>query len=553
MSSSTPAPTSADLLEGICDANNPYFWAYFGSSVALAMLINYCRYRLTTPPKWRGTGSSTDFGRPFSIAILLFHICMWNLAPQAAYFFLFHVLAPNGMISMQEQAACISLTGIPFIVIFIFVQACVILLAYQPLSLKMEIGAVVFPAGDTVSCATASSRPKVLILTVTGRGALLVDALEKEANGTLFAEVHAVEYSHHPGTAAFVKYNAKVCGVDQLLHQRLHLSVWKGRNKFVLPFEDASFDRIVLSPFLRSALPVGEFMTPDDTKVPRMIRMLREAMRVLKPQGEIFYYDQAPNVVSVWADLRDAGFENTTIVDPHAKWGPLFFLQATMLKLHCPFQPCVTTDSATPASPTSATSGASPLLTSINVGDARVKDQPQESALSNDHSDDAHDSGTVLFVTMVLFQCAMFVTLCFIATALYNPLSVPTSIPISTRVGNLFVSVATSYPMMAYFSRDTTLNSENPPGTVAQLLRRCVATEGLAIGASVLLTILLGVPGLVMQVALAGTSLTSDNKSLIGLALSIVLGIFMYKQGRAAARSKTITRRQLQLYEHYLS
>ncbi|CUI14250.1 transmembrane protein, putative [Bodo saltans] len=88
---STPTPAPDDILQGVCDDSNVYFWSYFGGSVFLSILIMYCRFRLVTPPKYSGPGNAVDFGRPYGIAILLYHICMWNLAPQVAFFVIFHV------------------------------------------------------------------------------------------------------------------------------------------------------------------------------------------------------------------------------------------------------------------------------------------------------------------------------------------------------------------------------------------------------------------------------------------------------------------------------
>ncbi|CUG88602.1 transmembrane protein, putative [Bodo saltans] len=204
-----------------------------------------------------------------------------------------------------------------------------------------------------------------------------------------------------------------------------------------------------------------------------------------------------------------------------------------MLKLHCPHQ--------TPADVANnlvnvVNNAQSPMVNEIVGDDGTVQFRHGNSEQSNEN---------VLYVVLVTLQTTIFVVLMFAAVAIYQPLSVPTSIPLSTRINNVIANIPVSYPMMAYFSRDSLLNSDTPPRNVAALLHACIRSEGFALLATLFFTILLGIPGFLMQLALADTPLSSDNRSIIGLVISIVLGIFMFKRGRKAAQTGMISKRNI--------
>ncbi|CUG43347.1 transmembrane protein, putative, partial [Bodo saltans] len=519
----SPTPTPADsMIDGVCEDSNVYFWGYFIGAVLMAVLVMYCRYRMVTPPTY-GPSSSPDFGLPFHMAILIYNLCLWSLAPQVAMFVVFHVLTTD-VFPMQTNCACIVLMSIPFLPAVLFPQATLLLLAYKPEAIRGDVGDVVVPE-HTTEDATHDKPLKMLYLGCGSRGALLIDALDKEHRGTTHVEAHMVDYNHSYD-GGFVRYNAKCLGVFDRLASWFHRSVWKDGDKFVLPFADASFDRVVVSPFMRTSLPVGELMTGDDVKIPRMVRLLREGMRVLRTDGELFAYDQVANIVPLWADLRDAGY-TATIVDSQVTAGPIFFMKAKMLKLHCPYQtPCDVAENHI----TMDGSQHSPLVRGDVIGD-------DVAIQSTDFDLAPPPSEALRFSLIIPIQLCVYVAMMFLFVALYRDLSIPTTIPMSTRLATMFIGSANGYPLAAYFARDRLLSMDPPHRTVGALVRSCLLSECVGVLLSLFFSVFLGLPGFAMQLALADTSLSTSARSMIGIAISIALGLVLFKHGSKSHRT----------------
>jgi SAM-dependent methyltransferase len=526
----TEAPD--DMINGVCDDSNVYFWGYFGGAVLMSVLVIYCRYRMNHPPTHTAS-SRPDFGLPFNMAILIYNLCLWSLAPQVTMFVVFHVLTTS-VFPMQTNCACIVLLAIPFLPAIMFPQGTLLLLAYKPDAIRKDIGDVVVPEDRDV---TMDGKPlKTLFLGCTNRGALLIDALDKERRGVTQVEAHMVDYSHSH-EIEFVRYNAKCLGVFDKVASRFHRSLWEEGNKFILPFPDGSFDRVVVSPFIRNANPVGEVVTGDDTKIPRMVRLLREGMRVLRTDGELFAYDQAANIVPLWADLRDAGYK-ATIVDAFETAGPIFFMKAKMLKLHCPHQ-----------TPSDVANTAINLYGSVHSPLVGV-DAVDHNGASTPHQNELFvarppfSEGARLIV-IVSIQLCVFVALMFAAVALYHDLSIPTSIPMSTRLATIVVGAANGYPLAAYFSRDRLLSMDPPYQTLAHVVRACLLSECVAALISVAISVFFGLPGFSMQIALASTSLSTGIRSMIGIGISIVIGLAVYKYASKKHRTGAIKKRDI--------
>jgi hypothetical protein len=178
---STEAPESLGILDGVCTNGNVHFWIYFIGSIAMTLLILYCRHRLVTPPKFHPSRSKADVGLPFDIAILVYNICLWSVAPQVALFLMYHVITTD-VFSKQTYLACITLSGVPVIVVVLFTQATAILLRYRSDWIRVDVASEVVPSEYGV--ATGNRPVKILFLGCTGHGMLLVDCLENAMNGS---------------------------------------------------------------------------------------------------------------------------------------------------------------------------------------------------------------------------------------------------------------------------------------------------------------------------------------------------------------------------------
>jgi hypothetical protein len=537
---STEAPESLGILDGVCTNGNAHFWIYFIGSIAMTLLILYCRHRLVTPPTFHPSRSKADVGLPFDLAMLVYHICLWCIAPQVTLFLMYHVITTD-VFSKQTYLACITLSGVPVIVVVLFTQATAILLMYRPDWIRVDVASEVVPVEYGV--ATANRVVKILFLGCTGHGMLLVDCLEKERNGSnVFVEAHMVDFAHASGSA-FVKYNAACAGVQEKLADRFHRSIWVGTNKYNLPFDDGVFDKVILSPNVRNVAPIGELMTGDDEKIPRMVRMLHEAMRVLRADGELIGCDLGASVVPLWADLRDAGF-TATLTETGKVSGPVPFMKSKLLKLHCPHQ--------SPPAPLAPGAAAVPLISTAPAGDTGavspahgdLSSVTQMDVLSEVHLHNAISETTKLRA-VVLLQCSVFVILTMLAMAIFDPLSVPTSIPISTRFSTVVAGIATGYPMMGFFSREATMSSETPFSTIQSLLLFCVRREGIALLVSTGFTVVLGIPGFLLQVALSSSSLSVGARSQIGMIISVALGFGIFMRASALHRTRIIAQRHI--------
>lgn len=302
-----------------------------------------------------------------------------------------------------------------------------------------------------------------------------MDALVKEQRGTTCVEAHLVDYAHSPADATFVLYNAGCLDVQGKIASRLHMSHWVDGNKFILPFPHGTFDRVVVSPQIRNDAPVGDVLTGDDTKIPRMVQMLREAMRVLRSDGELVGYDQAGNIVSLWADLRDAGYD-ASVVDAHAKAGPIFFMKAKMFTLHCP-KPQPATLRTTFAVTRSTTAG----TTQMDVADDSPLLPPSGDVFHQATFERDPLPYRTRAVIIAVVQVIMFIAYLFAMVAVYEPLSIPTSIPMSTRLATLFVNSATGFPLAAYFARHRLLSQESAHSRISPTCCETASSLGVCV------------------------------------------------------------------------
>ncbi|CUG89601.1 transmembrane protein, putative [Bodo saltans] len=570
--SSAASDESLGILDGVCTNGNAHFWMYFIGSISMILLVAYCRHRSTTPPKYVASSSKPDFGLPFDIAILVYNICLWCVAPNVALFVMYHMLTTD-VFSKQTYLACLSLSGIPVVLVVLCTQATAILLLYRADWIRVDIASEVVPAEYGV--ATGNRPVKILFLGCTAHGALLIDCLQKELNGdNIVVEAHMVDFAHASGQA-FVRYNALCVGVVDKLVGRFHRSIWVGDNKFNLPFEDGAFDKVILSPNVRNAAPVGEMLTGDDEKIPRMIRMLNEAMRVLRTDGELLGCDLGANAVPLWADLRHAGF-TATLTETGKQSGPVPFMKSKLLKLQClhnlPSQATTVTfgEVAIPMVPNPSATGSSietlssveplkpPMATTLDAdkGPVVVVNQPVVPTMISTMDVTSADGGephqqrralsdfTKLRV-VVLLQCCVFFVLSILAMSLFAPLSVPTSIPISTRLSTVLAGVATGYPMMGYFSREATMSSGAPLFTLCDLLRFCLKREGIALLVSTAMTVVMGFPDFLLQVALSTSSLSVDARAKIGLVITIALAVVIFVRAKSLHRTRVIAARSI--------
>ncbi|CUG92777.1 GPI-anchored surface protein, putative [Bodo saltans] len=289
------------------------------------------------------------------LAAIMYNVCLWSLVPQITLFLVFHVLTTD-VFPLQTNCACIVITTVPFMPFVLLVQGTLMLaLLPRPNSIRTDVCDVLFPESMTASTASSSEpsfstavfvgvevKPskqnkkleKTLILGCTSHGALLVDALCKEQRAG-DVEGYMVDLSGSDSQSAFVHYNADCLGVSDALGARYFRA---SADNCVLPFADGFFDRVVISPGLRSSDSIGNVLTPENEKLPRMLCVLCEGMRVLRVGGEMCALDDIFTVLRLWADLRDAGFA-ASITDALAVSQPVLKWKVYHLKAFRPASP----------------------------------------------------------------------------------------------------------------------------------------------------------------------------------------------------------------------
>ena len=501
----TAAPPQDDVSDGHCSNMNNYVLVYIAGPSVLIFLIAVCRYAFVRVPS---SSTSRTWGRPYTIASFLFAIALWNMLPQVITFVLFHIVTTD-LFELQRNAACILLLGIPVIPAYIFVTGMSLLLLYDAEVMKSTMSKIFFPT-------TSEHGKNVLVCGVTGRGMVFVDALEKEHSGASKSKTVVVDYAHR--WKAFVAHNIAACGITSVkLEDCFFESVMTSDgNEFGLPFPDNTFDRIVIPPFLRNANPIGEFTVGEEVKQRRMQKLLREALRVLKQGGEFVCVDQAANAIAIWADLRDAGL-TPVVEETGVELGPSFLFRKKCLKVVA-----LQAAESQQIPPFSVQSDERAALLTINNA---------EKYSSRQHARPISPS-TERFVCY-LVQFLLSVCVIVGSFAIYSTVNVPTSIPLSQRANNLIISVATSYPMMAYFSSEARFGGDETHSSVVSLLSSLIKSEVVALVASLLINVLFGVPTLILQIALSSSSLSSDTRSYIGMGISVFIAITSYKRGRA--------------------
>ena len=145
---------------------------------------------------------------------------------------------------------------------------------------------------------------------------------------------------------------------------------------------------------------------------------------------------------------------------------------------------------------------------------------------------------------VIPYQIIIFSLLLLLSGALYSPLNVPTHIVLSQRLNGLPPSVATNYPLMAYFTRSV-LYDMDTIHTRRQLLMYILPVDVFALVLSFMFSLLFWLPQFLLQLALNSSSLENSTKSYIGIGISVVLGYITFRVSKWRGREKTIKEFQL--------
>ncbi|CUG92772.1 transmembrane protein, putative [Bodo saltans] len=260
--------------------------------------------------------------------------------------------------------------------------------------------------------------------------------------------------------------------------------------------------------------------TSEDDKVPRMMSVLTEGMRVLREGGELCAYEDGNTSVRMWADLRDAGF-SATVTDAQRTATPVMKKSTKMFHLVCPF-----------SRPVVATEHVALHMTTDN-------------AVSGDTIPKVDIGPTIRLVIVSTIQLILFVVLVLILLPLYKPLSIPTSIPFDTRLGNVVAAIIMGYPMFAHVSRAHFVASLHVICSVGDALSLSIKSELVTLGIASAFHAVNQLPGFLIQVAANGVSMSSSVASTLGVIVSFALGAAVVRYVEHMLRARLIASRNI--------
>ena len=296
--------------------------------------------------------------------------------------------------------------------------------------------------------------------------------------------------------------------------------------RLAIPAETESFDKVVFCPFIRSSSPIGDYVTSDKLKTERMHVLLSEAIRVLRVGGELLCVDGAMDTVLTSSDLRDATGHGGVVSDTGAQIGFIPLMKMKVLQVRWEKSSAV------------SVVGEGQLLLNEDVCSPResygvIMDDSELMKEAKQHP----VPQTVRQAVVIPYQATTFLVLLFVAAGLYAPTNTPQNVVLSQRVNSIFPSLATNYPIVAFFARAALYDMDHIVN-VRQLIVHLVPTDILALIASLLFTALFWVPQFVLQVALDSSSLSDNAKTYIGIGISVALVYAMYIYGRKRSAKK---------------
>ena len=100
--------------------------------------------------------------------------------------------------------------------------------------------------------------------------------------------------------------------------------------------------------------------------------------------------------------------------------------------------------------------------------------------------------------------------------------------------------------MMCYFTRSVLLSAHHTSSqSFANVIIGVIRVDLLAIISTVLFTALFWVPQFLMQLLLDETTLSDNSKSMIGMGISMALGVLMFKFSRWKTKKDIFKARDL--------
>ena len=307
--------------------------------------------------------------------------------------------------------------------------------------------------------------------------------------------------------------------------------------------DQVAFDEVWLTPFLRIAPPIGDFFTTESVRERRIQRLIAAIASHLRVGSRVVAVDGALNTLHTAADLKDSGVFSDIKTELHegSKVGASMITSYQLMVLTATYCGRPTTSDAQ-------------LQTQHSIREGVVNEEEEEllvpvdpmgsdaSPLTRTRESRLWSPTHVSYVLMAL-QCITAAALYAGSAALFRSLSVPTSIVPGQRVNTVVISWATSYVMMAFFSR-TVLSAEYFFYDAKAIVIAWAKSDLYAIVGALLYSALFYVPTLLLMLALSKfSSLSEDTKSIIGVVISIFVGFQLYKFRAWRAREAVFARR----------
>ena len=557
---------------GYCDLWNGYF---IGTSIA-AVFILCCNIVMSyRKSKWPTKGK-VDWGAPWGIGLFLMNIALWSLVPTNVFFVMFKAAVP-GLFPEVERMACIKVQVFPIITYSIVSIVVQVIFFYSPDGIANSLRPVLYD--DDLLTAEGSSPPsrgeegqrhdqRVLVIGAgVGHGRIFHERIRLRM---AWLRSHQTDPDHAEGSEvvpfvaksvgvvyraddsaksiAFMRNNFESLGADATCYDIVAGETMAADNMYGIPLADNSVDKVLISAFFRDGPDVGLLITPERIKAQRMSMLLGEALRVLKPGGRIVLMDSIPNVLLVYADLRDKLGTDNVVLDEsiRRRLKITLFLWKSMWKVTAtkPLSKQHGSSDLLDELPGAADSASEMQLMMKRASPNHVADVGRGRSSGDDGQQRRHTGASTVMAVMCPIQVVIFFALCFLVGAVYAPLLVPNNIPIGERVGNIFAGLATSYPGIAFMEREVVITLkrfEHP----TQVLKFQLVSSTIAIISTSLLTALSTIPKLCVQLFLAQTSLTETTKAIIGVAFTLVMGLAVYKAAQRSSAKKLLKERGL--------
>eukprot|EP00658_Telonema_sp_P-2_P022532 TRINITY_DN19006_c0_g1_i1.p1 TRINITY_DN19006_c0_g1~~TRINITY_DN19006_c0_g1_i1.p1 ORF type:complete len:493 (-),score=84.70 TRINITY_DN19006_c0_g1_i1:341-1819(-) len=436
-----------------------------------------------------------------------------------------------------------------------------------------------------VSASEESVLKSVLMIGSPSRGLLFARAMKDECDG-LLEGVETYIFDICDAHDFLIHNSVATCGGGRITPEDVISRIIPSTGvsipqRLTIPRPGGSFDKIVICPFLRGMVPIGDYITPPKTKSERMKLLLAECVRVLRPGGQIVCVDGVMETLLTSADIRDVTGDGGVVIDPSVSVGVFPLIKMKYVQLQWTKN---TINSS--SSNNNDTAGYGSSCQGREQGhhrhhgdcDGGEKDTTRDgtmscisdadegilNAISDSHAiqvEEAKSSRSRLLgggggssssnagvsteaplpystraKVIIPYQIVVFLLL---SGALFSPLNVPSHIVLSQRLNGLPPSVATNYPIMAYFTRSV-LYDMDTIHTSKQLMMYILPVDAFALVLSLMFSLLFWLPQFLLQLALNSTSLGNDAKSYIGIGISIFIGYSMFRVSQWRGREKTI-------------